>query len=114
MVLKQVIVVRDDLKLSKGKMSAQVAHASLAAYKNCKPPARAEWESEGAKKVVLKVQTLSELEETFLSAKRARLPAEKIVDAGHTEIAPGTTTCVGIGPAEESEIDAVTGKLKMM
>jgi PTH2 family peptidyl-tRNA hydrolase len=111
--MKQVIVVRTDLELSKGKMAAQVAHASLESYKKTGAVDKAAWELEGAKKVVLKIASLGELEEIFKSAKVAKLPAAKITDAGHTEVEPGTVTCVGIGPAEDSKIDKVTGSLKM-
>lgn len=112
--MKQVIVIRSDLGLSKGKLAAQAAHASLAAYKRAGAAAREEWEKSGSKKVVLKVAGLAELDEIFLLAKREKLPAEKITDAGHTEVPEGTVTCVGIGPAEEEKIDRVTGKLKML
>jgi PTH2 family peptidyl-tRNA hydrolase len=112
--MKQVIVARMDLKLSPGKLAAQVAHASLDAYKKAGKEAREEWESEGAKKVVLKIAGLDKLEETFRLAKAEKLPVSKITDAGHTEIAPGTVTCVGIGPAEDARIDKVTGALKML
>jgi len=112
--LKQVIVVRSDLGLSKGKLAAQVAHASLDSYKKAKKSLAEEWESSGAKKVVLKVESLSELDSVFSQARVAKLPASRITDAGHTELPPGTTTCVGIGPSDEAEIDRITGHLKML
>ena len=37
-----------------------------------------------------------------------------IEDAGKTVVAPGTVTCLGIGPHEEKEIEKITGKLKMV
>ena len=111
---KQVIVIRKDLKMEKGKIAAQSAHASLQAYKKADPKEKGLWELEGSKKVVLKAETLEELEDIFDKAKRAKLPCAMIRDAGRTQIPSGTITAVGIGPAEEKTIDKITGKLKML
>ena len=114
MSYKQVILVRDDLKLSKGKMSAQVAHAAVDCVSMSDPSAIQEWRGEGMKKLVLKVKDLAELLHYENKAKRAGLVTATITDAGHTEIAPGTITCVGIGPDDEKRIDQITGNLKLM
>lgn len=114
LMFKQVIVIRTDLKMTAGKLSAQVAHASLQAYKNAGAAARAGWEQEGSKKVVLKVPDLESLVEKHREAQRARLPCALITDAGRTEIPAGTVTALAIGPAEEQAVDKVTGMLKML
>lgn len=111
MDLKQVIVARKDLNLSKGKLSAQVAHASVSASDKSKW--KKEWLRQGQKKSVLKVENEKGLLEIFMDAKNAGLPTELIQDMGKTEIPAGTKTCVGIGPAPEEEIDKVTGELKL-
>jgi len=111
MELKQVIVARKDLNLSKGKLSAQVAHASVSAAD--KSEWKKEWMKQGQKKSVLKVENEKELIEIFMDAKNAGLPTELIQDMGKTEIPAGTKTCVGIGPAPEEEMDKVTGGLKL-
>lgn len=111
---KQVIVVRQDLKLPKGKMAAQVAHASLEAYKKTDQRVVEEWEDEGVKKIVLKVPGLKELMEIKNKVKAEKIPYVVIKDAGKTELKPGTITCLGIGPVKESKIDKITGKLKMV
>jgi len=111
---KQVIVVRRDLKLSKGKLSVQVAHASLEAYKKAEGRTRSAWEAAGGKKVVVKTEDLKGLMEIFEEAKRMGMPCSLIKDAGRTELAPGTVTALGIGPCEEKEIDKLTGRLKML
>ena len=111
MELKQVIVARKDLNLSKGKLSAQVAHASVSAAE--KSEWKKDWMRQGQKKSVLKVDNEKELLEIFMDAKNAGLPTELIRDMGKTEIPAGTKTCVGIGPAPEEEIDKVTGELKL-
>jgi len=110
--LKQVIAIRTDLDMGKGKIAAQVAHAAVTAAD------RSEWKSawlmQGGQKSVVKVSGESELVDIFMQAKRAKLPAALIEDAGHTQIPSGTKTCVGIGPAPEKEMDKITGKLKLL
>lgn len=114
MTSKQALIVRTDLGMGKGKIAAQCAHAALAAYLKADPSDREQWQHGGQEKVVLKVQSEKELVTLFQKAKKARLPAALITDAGHTQIAPGTKTVVGIGPAEEDELDALTGELKLL
>ena len=55
MELKQVIVVRQDLKLPAGKLAAQVAHASIGAIHKANQEKQKQWMKQGMKKVVLKV-----------------------------------------------------------
>ncbi len=111
---KQVILVRDDLKLTKGKMSAQVAHASTEALLKSHKDDIAAWRNQGMKKVVLKVADKKELLKYKQLAEDAGLVVGLITDAGHTQLEPGTMTCLGIGPFYEEKIDAVTGGLKLI
>jgi PTH2 family peptidyl-tRNA hydrolase len=113
-MFKQVIVVRADLGLSKGKMAAQVAHASLGAYRSSSTASKNAWESAGEKKAVVKCADLAELESIHRAARSARLPCCLISDAGRTELEPGTVTALGLGPAEERELDKITGRLKLV
>ncbi|MDI3482264.1 MAG: peptidyl-tRNA hydrolase, family [Candidatus Methanomethylophilaceae archaeon] len=114
---KMVIAVRDDLKMSKGKTAVQVAHAavncSLISSKSDKKLFKA-WYDEGQKKVALRVNDLEELFVLKYKAESERLVSSVITDAGQTELAPGTVTCIGIGPAEEEIIDRLTGDLKLL
>ncbi len=115
--MKQVIVVRTDIKMGKGKLAAQVAHASLTAFLEVlsKERIKAEkWLNEGQKKVVLKVNSLEELLKIYEKAKKEGLNAVLIEDKGLTQLEPGTITCIGIGPDEEHKIDEVTSKLKLL
>ena len=115
--LKMVIVVRKDLKISPGKMAAQVAHAAVncaLASKKRKPANFERWYNEGQKKVVDKVQDLAELYKVKQAAEDMGLVTSLITDAGMTELPPNTTTCLGIGPAPNAEVDRVTGHLGLM
>lgn len=117
MKYKMVIAVRDDLKLSCGKIAAQASHAAVSCaleakksktkWFNC-------WRIEGAKKVVVKVEDLEELMYLERMAKSKKLIACTITDAGLTEVLPNTITCVGIGPAPNEYIDPVTGNLTLL
>jgi PTH2 family peptidyl-tRNA hydrolase len=111
---KQVIVVRKDLKMGRGKLAVQVAHASLDAYRRSGPGARKEWEDSGSKKVVLKVGGLKEILEIHRKAREMGMPCSLIRDAGKTQLPPGTVTALGIGPCRDEEIDRLTGKLKIL
>jgi PTH2 family peptidyl-tRNA hydrolase len=111
---KQVILVRQDLKLTKGKMAAQVSHASVESLlKSHKDDATA-WRQQGMKKVVLKVADLKELQDYKRKAEDAGLVVAMITDAGHTQLPPSTVTCLGIGPDKAEKIDKVTGQLKLI
>ena len=111
--MKQAIVARADLGMGEGKLAAQVAHASLQASEDARDRACREWKGNGQKKVVLRADSESEL---FALAERADidgLPHTLVRDAGHTQLEPGTTTALAVGPAGESQIDAVTGDLSL-
>lgn len=109
--MKQVILVRADLKMDKGKMAAQCCHASVEAVLQSDKKIVDAWRSEGMKKVVLKVANAEELTHFHKFAKKQRLVSVLITDAGKTFFKEPTQTCVGIGPAAEEAIDRVTGKL---
>lgn len=112
--IKQVIVVREDLNLSRGKTAAQAAHASLQAWKNAGDEIRERWEREGGKKVVVESEDEEQLFRLKEDANNLGLPTALITDRGYTEVDPGTKTALAIGPAETERIDKVTGSLPLM
>jgi PTH2 family peptidyl-tRNA hydrolase len=114
---KMVIVTRADLALSAGKLAAQVSHAAVTCTlltKKNKPVWFAKWQREGAKKVVVKVETLEEFFPLKEKAKKLGISANIVTDAGHTEIPEGTQTVLGIGPAPSNLINQVTGALPLL
>ena len=116
MELKQVLVVRSDLGMGKGKIAAQCCHASLQAFLNAQqesPDLALKWMAEFQKKVVLKVDSRQALYALYNKAKK-KFPCALIKDAGLTQLKPGSTTALGIGPAPEKELDEITGQLKLL
>lgn len=114
---KQSIVVRVDLGMSKGKLASQVGHAAVSAAEKARKSRWRWWNlwiKEGQMKVVLKVNSSTELEKLCKKANKLDLPCELIIDRGLTEIAPGTITCIGIGPAPTDKVDKVTGDLLLL
>lgn len=114
--IKQVIVVRTDLGMGKGKIAAQVGHACVLGAENVRR-SHPEWFEKwwnGQEKIVVKVNSLKELEQVKHGAMELGLPWSEVTDAGHTQIAPGTFTCLSIGPAPEDLVDKITGDLKLL
>ena len=115
--MKQVIVVRSDLKMGKGKLAAQVAHASISAAEEAMTRSEGwyrDWKVEGQAKIVLKIGSEAELKELLRRARAMHLPAALIQDRGLTQLEPGTTTCLGLGPAPDDLLDRLTGNLKLL
>jgi len=113
MELKQVIIARTDLKLSPGKLAAQVAHAAVLCTLKSDKMLINEWNSRGSKKTVLKAKNDGELYKLKQLAEDYGLKTQLITDAGRTEIEAGTETCLAIGPDLVEKIDKVTGNLSM-
>jgi PTH2 family peptidyl-tRNA hydrolase len=114
---KQVIVVRTDIKMSKGKMAAQAGHAAVSAAEYARknrPEWWSPWIGEGQCKIAVKVKSEQELLELGRKARNAGLPVALIVDRGLTELPPETVTCLGIGPAPSDKVDTITGNLSLL
>ena len=111
---KQAILVCMDLKMPKGKLAAQVAHAAVHAVQDSNDFKLGEWKSEGSKKIVLKVQDRKELLTYIRKARKNDLITSLIKDAGKTFFKLPTVTCGAIGPDEEDKIDAVINDLKLL
>lgn len=114
---KVVFVVREDLRLTAGKVAAQVAHAAVMLVEEAsrrKPRLVEDWKAAGQRKIVLLAPNLVVLEELARGARARGLTTVIVEDAGHTEVAPGTRTVLGIGPAPASAIDPVTAHLPLL
>lgn len=125
---KQVIVMRKDLGMRKGKMIAQGAHASLkvlldggaldtdrTTFAIPLSPAVAAWLGGRFTKVCVSVDSEAALEAIVERARAAGVPCALIVDAGQTEFhGVPTKTCCAVGPAWSDEVDAITGGLALL
>lgn len=132
MGVKQVIIIRKDLNMRKGKMVAQGAHASMAAILNLghevdgdrgndyfeipiKDVNIRDWILGAFKKVCVGIDSEREMSILYHQAKRAGLPCSFIIDSGLTEFnnVPTATACA-IGPGADEDIDKITGELKLL
>lgn len=112
--MKQVLIVRTDLKMGKGKIAAQCCHGCLGAYKMADSTKISKWEDSGMAKVVCKVSSLDDLLELKRMAIVEKVPYFLVVDAGKTQIPISTTTVLAIGPDDDEIIDKITGDLKLL
>ncbi|KAN0036156.1 hypothetical protein ACTA71_005458 [Dictyostelium dimigraforme] len=113
---KQVLVIRTDLGMTKGKIIAQCCHASLGArqkaLKDTKKVLR-QWENFGCAKITLKANSKEELVELRNKAKEFGVVSYLVLDSGHTQIPSGSATVLAVGPAPKDAVDAVTKHLKL-
>ena len=110
-------LVRMDLDMGKGKICAQVAHAAVGAYEKAvrkRDPSLEPWLKYGQAKIALKVPDEQTLLSLTQQAKGAGLNVYVVKDAGRTQIAAGSLTVAAIGPGEVSEVDKITGHLKLL
>jgi PTH2 family peptidyl-tRNA hydrolase len=126
--VKQVILIRKDLKMRRGKEIAQGSHAAmeflvsrLRASLNRDAAVAVDlsaierfWISHGMAKVCLQVDSEQALLLHHEKAKQQGLSSHLIQDSGRTEFAgvPTYTACA-IGPDEAGRIDPVTGDLPL-
>ncbi len=115
--VKQVIIMRKDLDMSLGKTVSQGAHASILSYMETLKTDKAminSWLEGGQKKIVLKVDDEKTLKRLYEAFKYKKIPCALVNDAGLTQLPPGTTTALGIGPWKAEEINLLTGALKLL
>lgn len=125
--VKQVIVVRKDLNMRKGKIASQVAHASMKfildnneaergdeIHVSLKGP-EAMWCSGSFTKVVVGVNSEDELRDLVLNARLRDVEVHSITDNGRTEFdGVPTLTCAAFGPDNVDVLDEITGHLKLI
>jgi peptidyl-tRNA hydrolase, PTH2 family len=112
--MKQAIIIRTDLKMGKGKIASQVAHASVESVGRSSDEKVKTWKFGGMKKIVLKVSSEEEIFSLHEKAKKEKLVAAIIRDAGRTQISSGSVTSLAIGPDDDNKIDRVTKNLKLL
>ena len=114
---KQVIIIRTDLKMGAGKKCAQACHASVSASDLTRVKDKLiwkNWKNSGQKKVILKVSSMDDMGQIYSQLQKHKMTCFLVKDAGLTQLTPGTTTALGIGPDLSEKIDKITGDLKLL
>lgn len=122
--VKQVIIMRKDLNMRKGKMISQGSHAScdvvimqLTEIRGIRSQGKAfsDWLNSGKTKICVSVNSEEELLDLYKKAQDAGLLCSLVQDAGYTEFnGVPTYTAVAIGPANVDEIDPITKHLPLL
>lgn len=114
---KQALIVRLDIKIGRGKIAVQCAHAAVSAAEQARVAFHdwwKDWINEGQAKIALKVPNLNAILNLERQARAKRIPYYTVEDRGLTQIPPGTITCLGIGPAPSHILDVLTGDLALL
>lgn len=126
MSVKQVIVIRKDLNMRKGKIASQAAHASMKVFLDYSNIVKSElkvslnddminWLSGSFTKIVVSVDSEEELKGVYSKSLENCIPCSIIKDNGDTEFGGVPTyTAVAIGPAKSELINEITGNLKLL
>ena len=97
---------------------AQCAHGAVGIVEELHAQGKqvllAQWEECGQPKICLKARDDHEMSELKAKARAENLPTFEVFDAGRTQIAAGSKTILAIGPAARSDIDKVTGHLRLL
>lgn len=111
---KQVIVIRKDLEMRKGKFVAQGAHAARGASINANYEVVSRWERQGETKIVVGISGRENLLSLYNEARSDELPCKLVRDAARTEFDEEKLTAVAIGPAKAGKVDKHTGNLELL
>lgn len=114
---KMALIVRGDLGMTKGKTSAQCAHAAVMCFQDAskrQPSILNAWLSLGQPKIVLRVESLKEIENIAKLANERNVTHAVIRDAGKTQVTAGTATVLGLGPDTFTNIDGLVKHLKLL
>ena len=115
MSYKLALIVRNDLKMSKGKIAAQVGHAVVDATIECiKNGKLSKWQQDGETIIALKVENEKTLNTILGIAVRKKISNGRVFDAGRTEVLDGTCTVGFVGPDKTDKIDKLTSQLKCL
>ena len=112
-----VFVVNHALKMGKGKIAAQVGHGAVKAFIDAgrKSPGHLQaWLSTGQKKICVKGTDAEHLTELEQQANDLDILASTVHDAGHTQIPSGSLTILALGPADATQLEPITGALKLL
>uniref|UniRef100_A0A7S2YD90 peptidyl-tRNA hydrolase n=1 Tax=Entomoneis paludosa TaxID=265537 RepID=A0A7S2YD90_9STRA len=114
---KMVLCVNTSLSMGKGKIAAQCCHAAVGCYKRANktiPNAVKAWECTGCAKIAVKCPSEEEMDLICAKAMSKGIPVYLVEDAGRTQIAAGSRTVLGLGPAPVSVFEGVSDHLKLM
>jgi PTH2 family peptidyl-tRNA hydrolase len=113
--MKQVIIVRTDLNMRKGKVAAQVAHAStMILYNHFGSDKITKWLEDNYKKIVVGCRDEQELFKIKDLCNQNNIPNFLVQDLGLTEFSNKTYTCIGVGPDQDKIIDSICKDYKLI
>lgn len=119
--IKQVLVVRKDLNMRKGKIAAQCCHASMSFLTRRLPTkepiteVQQKWLDDIFTKICVSVDSEEELMEIYEKAIQNNVEVHLVTDSGKTEFnGVPTKTCLALGPDYDNILDPISGHLKLL
>jgi PTH2 family peptidyl-tRNA hydrolase len=107
------MLIRRDIKMTKGKVTAQCCHGMIYSIQHSSCEKIALWQNSGEKVITLSVPNEKVMERIYNQAQKNKIVSKIIQDAGHTQVQADTKTICVIGPDNEIKIDKLTKDLKL-
>ena len=114
MKYKQVIIIRKDLKMGCGKMCGQAAHGSILSMIISNQDVTNDWINEGMRKIVLKTNSLEELQDLNKRLTENNIKSTFVNDFGLTQVEHGTATTLAVEILDENIIDEYINEFKLL
>jgi PTH2 family peptidyl-tRNA hydrolase len=108
------LLIREDLKMTKGKIAAQCGHAVENLILKCPKGDLQTYQRHGSPKICLKLKDEAELEQLRPQIYGEGIPHYIVVDAGRTQIPAGSMTCLGIGPYPKEKLTTLLQNFKLL
>ncbi len=115
--LKMWLAVRQDIKMSKGKLAAQSGHAFGDLYLKARdqvPDLFRQYQEHATPKVTVKAKNADTMDRIAAECLTAGICYEWVRDAGRSELEPGTLTVIAFGPAYLDELPKFLQRLQVL
>ena len=111
--LVMYLSVRQDIKMSNGKIASQCGHAVQDLILMTPNPIIKVYKNNNNPKICLKINDLDEMDRIINECKDNNIQFYQVIDAGRTQVSINTPTVLGIGPISKDKVHKIVGSLKL-
>lgn len=111
--LRLAVIFRADLDMPRGKSEVQFGHAMWLLRTSYDGVVFVDYDRGSHLKLSMEVDNLHDLEKIVARAELRGVPCVTVTDAGRTVFKERTVTCIGLGPMNKTDCNALTRHARM-